>query len=274
MTALQIAIPPEASIEQLTCDAEWLGSGPEDLFADSGRYHEDATRFATAFVRMEQAGRVADAVLWASRMQGARDHARRWMRARIDRIETQDDQGQDLLFELEIAGRLARWPGLEIELAEPDILIRYPPLSEPLALACKRPRSVRSVGHAVEAARNQIRTHGHPGAIVVGLEAIFHRSDEGARPYVYSLDSPADARRDGDAVANEIASALAAHPDRMFDPRVAGIYLCGLLTYWSRQPSAYGYLWIRKSIPNPEAPGGPEVIDMLNHLLFERVAVG
>jgi len=76
----------------------------------------------------------------AQQIQCVRLHAKHRIEKRIDRIDTQDDQAQDHLFELELTGRLAKWPGLEIELAEPDILIRYPADHPPMALACKRPR--------------------------------------------------------------------------------------------------------------------------------------
>ena len=107
--------------------------------------------------------------------------------------------------------------------------------------------------------------------IVVGLEAVFHRSDGSSRPYTYTLESPEDARGEGDSVATQIADDLVAHPDRVFDNRVAGIFLCGVLTYWSRQPNAYGYVWIRRAIPNSTVSEAVEVLDALDHLLFEPV---
>jgi hypothetical protein len=269
LQALALTVPDDASLAGMLRDADWLGSGPDDLFHPEGRVHEDMTRFAKAFMRMEQATRVADFLLWTTRIRGSQQHARLWIRKRIDRTETQDEQGQDLMFEMEIAGRLARWPGLEIEFAEPDILVRYPADSPPMALACKRPRSEASLGRAVEEARQQLGSSGHRGAIVVGTEAIFHRSDYPSRPIIYSVETPREAREGGEQVLENLARAIRAYPQRMFDRNVGGVMLCGILTYWSKRPSAYGYAWIRRVVANTALPGTADTMRALDHLLFE-----
>lgn len=263
-------LPPEATVEQMAEDAGWLGTGPQDIFANGGRYYEDRRRFAKAFVRMEQAGRIADLLSWAQQIDGMRSHARRWIEKRIDRIDTQDEQAQDHLFELEIAGRLAKWPGLQIELAEPDILIRYPSDHPPMALACKRPRTPRSARRAIEEARDQIRASTFDGAIVVGTEAIFHRNDIGSSaPCVFQVDTPAHAKVHGNEILTELAEAVRQQPRRVFHERVAGVFLCGILTYWSRRPSVYGYVWLRRPIPNLDVPYTVATLEALDHLLFQ-----
>lgn len=270
LDALGFTPPPEATVEQMAQDSQWLGTGPQDIFADGGRYHEDRPRFAKAFVRMEQAGRIADLLTWAQQIDGVRSHVRRWIEKRIDRIDTQDEQAQDYLFELELAGRLAKWPGLQIELAEPDILIRYTSDHPPMALACKRPRTPRSARRAIEEARDQIRASGCHGAIVIGTEAIFHRTENGSSaPCVFQVDTPAQAKAHGNELLIELAETVRQQPRRVFHKRVAGVFLCGILTYWSRRPSAYGYVWIRRAIPNLDVAYTVQTLEALDHLLFQ-----
>lgn len=139
-----------------------------------------------------------------------------------------------------------------------------------MALACKRPRSRRSAGRAIEEARNQIRASGYHGAIVVGTEAILHRAEEAASaPYVFQVDSPNDAKVHGEAVLSELEGMVRDQPHRAFDELVAGVFFCGLLTYWSRQPSAYGYVWVRRAVPNAEVPYTDGTLQALDHLLFQ-----
>jgi hypothetical protein len=109
--------------------------------------------------------------------------------------------------------------------------------------------------------------------IVIGLEPVFHRPGDGSQPFVYSLEGPDEAQGQGDAIADRIANSLLATPSRYVDAKVAGVYLCGVLTYWSRQPSMYGYRWVRRSLSNDTIDSAGEVMRSLDHLLFEPVSV-
>jgi len=216
---------------------------------------------------MEQAGRLADLLGWASRVGNADTHAKYWIRRRFDRIETQDEQGQDFLFELEIAGRLARWPNLVVELAEPDILARFDVGDPPIAFACKRPRTQKSAIRAAEVARSQIEASGHAGVIIIGTEAIFHRTETGL-PVIFEAANPKEALDSGNEAMLQLAAALREPPQRAFGSSVAGVYLCGLLTYWSKQPNAYAYTWVRRPVVNTAVSSGADVLALLDQMLF------
>lgn len=271
VAGLGLSLRPESSIAQMIEDAEWLADGPDDVFDAVGKFEEDPDRFLTAFMRMEQAGRIADLLEWASRVGNSRAHARYWIQQRLDRMETQDEQSQDLLFELDIAGRLARWDGLAIELAEPDIVIRYPSAeTPPFAIACKRPRSADSLIRSIARAKSQIGRSGHRGLIAVSTDAIFHRSGDPTRPtIVYQARSASDAQREGKQILHDLAATISSHRDDAFDDAVGGVYLCGILTFWSGEPSAYSYTWLREPVPNDAHPHTSELLQAFDYLLFD-----
>lgn len=147
-------------------------------------------------------------------------------------------------------------------------MIRYPNVHNAMALACKRPRTRRSVGRAVQEARRQIINSGLPGAIVIGLEAVFHESGVPSGPSMLVVGRPAEAAARGAEIAQQIEFDLTVQPERVTHVSIAGIYLCGVMTYWSQQPSAYGFVWIRRSVPNASIPYAPETLEALDQLLF------
>jgi hypothetical protein len=69
-------------------------------------------------------------------------------------------------------------------------------------------------------------------------------------------------------VLTELEETVRNHPQRVFDERVAGVFFCGILTYWSRQPSADGYVWVRRAVPNLNVPYTVETLQALDGLLF------
>lgn len=274
LAAIHVELRPDAMLSHMLADAEWLGTGPEDLFGADTRMDEDADRFARAFMRMEQADRLSNLLHWAKNVGNLQTHSRRWIQKRIDRTETQVEEAQDLLFEVEIAGRLARWPGMQIELAEPDILIRYPADSEPLALACKRPRSENSLERAIRDAKRQILAAGYEGIILVGTEALFHMPADSSGPVTFKAETPAEARSAGEERTRQIMAAFSASAKWLWANRIGGVYFVGILTYWSARPSSYGYAWIRDSLPNPTLGGASAALQRLDWLLFNQPDAG
>ena len=266
-----MTLSSQSAILQMVEDAEWLASFRRRLFDAGGPFEADPGRAGAAFMRMEQARRLAELLTRAPQIAGARDHVKRWIRKRIDRIESLDEEAQDLLFELEIAGRLAKWRSIRVQLAEPDILFELPNTPAQFALACKRPRTIKSSGRALEEAAQQIRKNRRPGIIVLGMEAIFHGSQLPKRPVVvYQAETPHDAKRHGSGIMDIVAEETSVHQQRAFQGEVDGALLCGILTYWCKRPSAYAYAWLRRPILNPRVPESESIVGGLDTLLFER----
>jgi hypothetical protein len=128
---------------------------------------------------------------------------------------SQDEQAQDFLFELEIGARLTRL-GLTISFDEPDIVL-FASDGSRLGLACKRPRNVPRLRERLTEAAAQITAGTDHGLIVIGVEPLFHRSNDPERPTITYLGGPSMVRAEANQILDnalesatqEIISALA-----------------------------------------------------------------
>ena len=260
-----------SDLARMIRDMEWLGSFNADPFAPGGAAERsqgaEKERFMWAFLHLEQARRVAHALTWAANIANS-ESVVQWARKRIDRIATQDEKSQDYLFELEIAARFAR-KGFTVALEEPDIVVTLSTGTR-FAFACKRPRHAGRVGPMVREAADQVLRSGLPGIAVIGVEALFHRSDDPTRKTVfYDAADPASARAEGERFVTEAVDASRKDISRAFEKGLGGILLCGIMTFTSRQPSAYAWEWIRRTVPNPSVAGAAEGLGAIDALLFE-----
>jgi len=265
-----LRIPLAGDLERFVTEAEWLGTFPAGPFEPGGAAYSDRQRGLTAFLLMEQARRVAWMLLAARGLKGKGvSQVLRWVTGRIDRIAVQDEQAQDYLFELEIAGRLRMKDGVDVSLEEPDIVIGpvgRPPLG---SMACKRPLRRDTVGRALLKAREQITRRGLPGIIVIGMEALFHRSgdDEEKPTVIYHADRARDLESEGRRVISEAVGCAAAEIGQVFrSGTVEGLLFCGLMTGLLRFPSSYHHRWVRRTMPNPAGDGA--VVTAMERLLF------
>lgn len=204
-----------------------------------------------AFLRMEQAERLGNALSNLRSVRNA-EKAGRWLGQRLDRLATQDAKAQDYVFEVEIAGRFARlpigvWLGDDAS-GEPDISIGWK--DEPLfAIECKRARSIGGVANLVRTARRQLRRTDLSRVIILGLEAIFHRSDDPQRPTVfYATDTLDEGIAEAERLALEAESAAGRELRKAYNEGVGGMISCGVFTCLYRRPkAAYAYRWINRS---------------------------
>jgi hypothetical protein len=78
--------------------------------------------------------------------------------------ETRHSRAHDLQFEAYIAAA-AQLSGYQASFAEPDIILHHP--EGPLAVAAKRPRSLRKIGRHLKDALAQVRGSELPGVIAI-----------------------------------------------------------------------------------------------------------
>lgn len=253
---------PTSDIGRMIGALQWMGSFPADAAQPDTAFAADQKRALRSFPLYEQAFRIARAVAWARTIPGARAKMP-FLKKRINRLETQEERAQDYLFELEIAERLVR-QGHAITFEEPDIVLRTE-AGEQLGLACKRPRNVRQLRERIAEAADQVTAQSFQGVIVVGVEPLFHKSEDPKRPTVLYLgDPPMVAAAAGDLLDGAIARA---RPEIIaaFRQGVAGILFCGIVTGWARQVlgdrSAYHFQWIHKALSHPDALGLAEVLE-------------
>jgi hypothetical protein len=131
--------------------------------------------------------------------RNVKDEARviSWIRKSLDRISQPEAKALDRLFEMEIAGRLARRQALSISTGEPDVIADLPESEFPggrrLRFACKHPDSESAVGANVRKAGEQIVGQGDQGVILVSLDSVVHQPNRWlsvAAPEVHSVASP------------------------------------------------------------------------------------
>ncbi len=157
----------------------------------------------------EQAIRIAQAVALAQGIPGARERVVK-LKKRLNRLTTQDEQAQDFLFELEVGARFTRL-GLAITFDEPDIVLHSSD-GHRLGLACKRPRNVRRLRERLGEAADQITAGIDQGVIVIGVEPLFHRSNDPQRPTVTYLGDPAMVRAEANRIQAGISTGRRVRP--------------------------------------------------------------
>jgi hypothetical protein len=86
---------------------------------------------------------------------------------------------------------------------------------------------------------------------------------------MFAVESLAEGRKQGEAILDELVRDIQKNQHQWHDPNIAGVLLWGVLTYWSRRPPAYGYVWLRRSVANTRTPHAPETMDAIGYLLFE-----
>ncbi len=92
---------------------------------------------------------------------------------------TQDFQptpAKDFFYELEVAASLVD-AGFDVQLVEPDIVVRGNGLSRPVALACKYPSSRDRLHIHVSKGYKQILDHNFEGAVCLGLDLIVGKEE-------------------------------------------------------------------------------------------------
>ena len=257
-----IKVNPTSDVGRMIAALEWMGSFPAETAQPDSAFTTDRKRALGAFPLYEQALRIASTLTWARTVPGAREKVLH-LKKRLNRLETQDEQAQDYLFELEIAERLVA-QGHAITFEEPDVVLHVKD-GDKLGLACKRPRNVRQLRERVKEAADQVTAQPFPGVIVIGVEPLFHKSGDRQRPtVVYLGDPPMVARAAYDLLdaammrsRKEIAAA--------FGQGVGGILFCGIVTGWARRvvgdSSAYHFQWIHRALSHPDALGLVEVLE-------------
>jgi hypothetical protein len=255
---LGITVPPGSDLAKMQDAIDWLASFPltGDLLAKAQR--KDGRRAVDAALWYEQAQRITIAIGWACRIEGGAALVSR-LRKRFNRLQSQDAPALDFFFELDIAHRIAQ-RGLSVSLQEPDILVQVDDLQ--IAVACKRPRSLKGMAARIKEGADQVVKRGLRGFVVVSLEPCFHRP-HGPQRGVVGYDV-----KDLDELI-KVAEPMVENAIRVTSPILAGIFekglwgvlFCGLITAYARRPPALIYHWARRSISNPRFPGAAERLE-------------
>ncbi len=269
-SALGLNLRPAADLAVMIRELSWMGTFPDSDYQPDAAFLADHERAIAAFLLVDQAHRIAQAWIWGRAIPGAAEGAH-VIRQRLDRNRCQEGPAHDFLFELDIAARLAR-RGAAVCFEEPDLVLNNEG-ADPVGLACKRPHSIAGVANALRRASKQIRRSGIPGAIVLGLEALFHRSGDPARPVVIyrglnRKDVMAEAARQVAVIEASVKGPLRR---ACSSEGVAGVLLCGVMTAWVDEPSAHIFQWVWRPVARPDSA---QPIEALGRLLFNNDPLG
>lgn len=246
----------------MIAELEWLGTFPADAPQPDAAWAENPTRAKVAFPLYEQAIRIAQAVALTGGIPGARERVLK-LRKRLDRLMSQDEQAQDFLFELEVGARFTRL-GLTITFDEPDIVLHSSD-GHRLGLACKRPRNVARLRERLGEAAAQITAGADQGVIVIGVEPLFHRSNDPERPTITYLGDLWMVRAEANRILDAAIESASLEIVAALSKGVAGILFCGVVTGWARQVEAgrdaYHYQWIHRAFSHPDALNLADVLE-------------
>lgn len=173
LARMGVKVNRTSDISRMLSALEWLGSFPPTAPQPDTAYKQDRKRAVEAAVLFEQASRLAAVITLAEGIPGGVQIVRK-LKKRIDRMKTQDEPAQDFFFELDIAQRLYK-RGFSVAFEEPDIVLG---VEDKVGLACKRPRRFERLRQRIEEGSEQVERSQLPGFVVVGLEALFHKSGD------------------------------------------------------------------------------------------------
>jgi hypothetical protein len=240
-------------------EAEWLGSLTSDPLR--GRDTDEARRCFNALLEFEQLDRIAASLSNLPRIANHEQYAK-YLSKQVNRLSGLHSPALDRLFEMEVAARLACQPELTVAFEEPDVVACFPS-ALPFVVACKRPRSLKSVAANIRGAKHQIRRCGKPGVIVIGMEVIFHRTDTDST----AVRIPRGTDAEGVRLIEEAIKAAQHEVLRLLtETLVYGVVYFGVLAYIRSGRDGF-----RKSILGREqinvSIANWEVVPMINQML-------
>jgi SEC-C motif-containing protein len=261
-----ISLNPTADLASMIRELKWIASFPAEPHEPGGAAQGGGTRAHRAFYFADQAGRIAEALDAVRNVHGAAKKVV-WLKKRLDRLQTQSERAQDYLFEIEVAGRLARHPNVTVAFEEPDLMATVRGMGR-LSLACKRPHTSKGVANCLDDGRKQIVRGATPGALVVSLEALIHSKKDGkGKTVLWDASSGADLRDAGFRLmeAERTKAALSVYRVQE-EPRMLGILWWGLITGRARDNRAYAREWLCYPEGNARVAGSQAKLRVLAKL--------
>lgn len=264
---------PTCTLATTIKQLEWLASVDKAPLIPAA-WESNPERTRKAFLRIEQAQRLANALERIRNVPGAPEKVRSVLKE-YNRLKSQDEPSQDILFEIEIAGRLAI-NSLSPAFDEPDIIVGSSSLWNELGIACKRPRKVSTFPRNLADAARQINSSGTPGVIVANLEPLFHRSQvpradnpKKMKPIVWKSDTIQELDQYADNIANHAMKYVKRDLRRLFEKHqlLLGVIFAGMITGWNHSPAANIWQWRSHTVVNPHVEGSQQIVERLSNLI-------
>jgi hypothetical protein len=259
-------------------ECEWLASRDHEAFYAPGQSDADIIRYSHAMFYLEQLERIGNTLRTIDRIVNFERHLE-YLRKRINRLHTAADKfkPQDFLFEAEVGSKLARWPDLSISFEEPDLVLQVEN-GPRLLIACKRPRSLKSLPANINRAASQIDDVGATkpgvGILMMGMEPIFHLSNNPGKPFkVLTARTEGEGLEYGSRIIDEAAEVAMGAQERAFNGRSAGVLYWGPWVFACDEGGGtLRTVNLRKRVFNSAFPGSQHLMQELDRRMFDAVS--
>lgn len=254
-----IFIRPRSDIDHLVKETLWLSENIDK--SKNTLTEKEQTRFIDAFLRIEQAKNISNILSLLSEIN-IPSHKYKFLNKRLDRLNKEgNSKAPDILFELEIAGRLARYKTfLNIQFDEPDIVIEFK--GGKLGISCKRPKGINRLPERIKEAAKQGKKSGLSFFVFVGVRELimtgsflkFRTNDE----FIRKVDSSLKILMNNCSTSNNYA----------FEKGAGGVILCDRFVSFIEEPN-FSINWCtrHKFKANPKIVGIDNVITNLINLM-------
>ena len=147
-----VTIHPQSDVGLYIREMRWLAEHLDGSTCPPGSHEHN--RAVEAILIVDQAANVAATFAMLARTEIPNMKVQ-ILKKRLNRFKIEGNaKARDILFELEVAGRVARFPEMHVAFEEPpDIVIRTPGSS--IAIACKKVTSLRQISKQISEAANQ-----------------------------------------------------------------------------------------------------------------------
>ena len=130
------------------------------------------SRFKEYYKSQIAVGMLADAIGALSASQA--DQLKKYLKLILGGSISQGgdpQQSRDWFYELHLASTLSA-AGFEVELREPDLVVKENGLQQSIGVACKYPSSSKTVHQHISKGLSQLRKHGLPGVVAIGIDQL------------------------------------------------------------------------------------------------------
>jgi len=197
------------SLHDDLAELDWLAQYPGHVFDKASPHSDNRSRLIRAFAQAIRFDRICKAFRVCSKLPGFERLACHQPNLQVSGLGPDDSMAWSLIFEIEVAARLALASEGTASFEEPDILWKTAN-GRNCFIACKCPRSAKSITINVGGASEQISKEGQDGVVIIGLDYIllpWTLAATGAEARTASRDSIRNmADRHRDSVARRIAS--------------------------------------------------------------------
>jgi hypothetical protein len=260
LSSLGADVTPRHSLFQQIKAIEWLADVGLRRNFEGGLTGEEADRIWDSVLTLGRLSQLTPALQGFAAVKGNREHVH-WLRGDLDSFDKEGNEALDHLLEIEVAGLLARYPHISVEMAEPDVV--FESRGERTLIACKRPKTLNGIDGALRKASRQIQRQGVDGIALIDVSLMLLPRDTDA------FNFPTLAHADS-AFRGRLDDTLRAAPSRLntaLEKDVVAVLYTGIVVFTDEEASQVRARRVSQLVWNPEAPASEARVRRLDRLL-------